>query len=1227
MTNARCGTLVVGFLLAGLALVSAAERTRYDRTFYEPSEAVVTPHLVWQKPMAGGKLRVLFITHRNAMREAIELAQRFDLDYRVFACESPTKFGETGMGVDAAWRLVRGNSAEELAEQLRRDLATAVDVIVLGNVKWDELPLDCRYEILRKVKAGTGLVGHLPAGRDEYINRLLQDRRPNPGFENPGPAPVDVVSAVPFAALPAFAAQADAASFAANTLETATFGRGRLAFLRASVPIHQMLTPGPTGRVQDCRLDYDYYLALAGKLIRWGAGRTPAVTVASPPEPRATRARAELAATPLTFRLNAATAPGGIHLDFCLRDRHNRIWSTARRDLELAAGETAVNFSLPPLPRGSYFADLWVQKDGATVDFGSQVLEVTDPLGLAKVTLAQESVARGEALSGTVGIDGFIPGLTLRLRATDGHGRRLAEQTQPVTAAELPFSLPMTAALTLVGRLEAELLQGADSLDVEGLDIHINNLYPDRQDALFVMWESYANDFIGPLIAESFTANGIEAQYGGAGAPGYGPYANQWWLPYAIRFTDSKTDWYQERISRQAGDLVRDPCLTDPAYRKTVRETLQTTALAARNCSTSDFTLGDENLFVSGAFDLCFSPTCNADFTRWLKEHYADLATLNAAWGTAYASWDEARPQTLEDARKAGNLAPWVAHRRHMDSVWAGIHAFGRDVIRETVPAARVGYEGSDSQVSTYLAADYWKLAQSMNLNNIYYRDFLSLAWRDFAPPGMLLGAGWFGGYPDNRNEPFMRWFPWRTLFKGSNSFWVWCGYGNAGSVMAFDLSPYPFFQAACTEVAAIKGGPGKLLITADRAHDGIAVLYSATSVHVATATAGFPDLDLTLNATVQLLHDVGLECRILSYEQVAAGQLTNREFRLLVLPGAQALSRPEADAVRRFVEAGGAVLADLRPGVADENGRPYAKGALDDVFGVTQAPSFKGGPAELLTAALANLTCDATLTLAGGTAAGQAGPVPLLVSKAFGQGQATLLNFALMPYGNLPKAKDADFADWAAGAGWRAFLRQQVSAAGVRTPVRVEPELPHLEVARFRRGDLEYVGIIQSLPRPAIDYTNQTAAAPTATPVHLTFDREAYVYDVRSGGLVGRTDTVKTAITPGEAKLYALLPYRVTALGITAPRRADPGLEIALGIAVKVKGNDTPGRHVVRVEFADPAGRPVPYYAQNVLCDAGKGELRVTFALNDSPGTWTLTARDTATGVTRAAGLRLEGE
>ena len=166
--------LLVGLLTAGQ--LGAAERTRYDQTFYEPSAEVLTPHIAWQVPMDGGRLRVLFLTHRNAMREVIELAQRLDLDFRVFACESPTKFGETGLGVDASWRLVRGNSAEELAERLRRDLAETYEVIVLGNVKWDELPLDCRYEILKKVKAGTGLVGYLPSGRDEYLARLLGDR-------------------------------------------------------------------------------------------------------------------------------------------------------------------------------------------------------------------------------------------------------------------------------------------------------------------------------------------------------------------------------------------------------------------------------------------------------------------------------------------------------------------------------------------------------------------------------------------------------------------------------------------------------------------------------------------------------------------------------------------------------------------------------------------------------------------------------------------------------------------------------------------------------------------------------------------------------------------------------------------------------------------------------------------------------------------------------------------
>ncbi len=1374
------GRFAAGLWLTLAALVSAGERTRYDPAFYEPSEAVVTPHIVWQKPLAGGPVRVLFLTHRNAMREVVELAQRLALDYRVFACESPSKFGETGLGVDASWRLVRGNSAEELAERLRKDLETRYDVIVAGNVKWDSLPIECRYEILRQVKAGAGFVGALSGGRDEYLGRLLGDRRflwnwglwsgasqgiqdyfgigrfegardfaaahggraslritgtevrkgsreaprggfspgliqlepetdyvfsmwtrteglpargaqvslhplpfgvpvppsgdwvrtefpfrtgpgnpgtgvyllnyqvgtvwfddvaltragdernllPNPGFENPGPAPAGIAPGVPFAGLPAFANHPDADAFAADTLETASFGRGRLALVTFPVPLHQMLTPAPGGRVQDCRLDYDYYLAFAAKVILWGAGRTPAVRVLSPDEPRVVRSRAELAARPVPFRLRAEAAFAGGQAEVCVRDRRGRLWHRDARPLDLPAGETETPVALPALPQGAYFVDLWVRQGSETVDFGSLLLEVNHPLRLGAVSLARESFALREPLTGTIAIEGFEPGCSLRLAAVDLYGRRVAEQVIPAASPREAFSLPMPAALTLAGRLEVELVQGGEVLSTGGADFTVSNLYPDRQDALFVMWENYPNDFIGPLMAQAFTDNGIEAQYGGAQDPGYCPCANQWWIPYAIRFTDRKTDWYQERPTRQTTDLVRDPCLTDPAYRESVRESLLKTARAALRSSTSDFTLGDENLFVSGTFDLCFSPTCTADFRRWAREQYPDLAALNAAWGTNWASWDEVRPFTLEEARQAGNLAPWVAHRRHMESVWAGIHAFSRDVIREVVPDARVGYEGSDTHVSTYLAADYWKLSRAMDLNNIYYRDFLSLAWRDFAAEGMLLGAGWFGGYPDNRNEPFMRWFPWRTLFKGANSFWVWCGYGNAGSVMAFDLSLYPFFAAACQEVAEIKAGPAKLLITAERAHDGVAVLYSAASVHVATATPGFPDMDATLNAAVRLMHDLGVECRVLSYEELAAGRLAATEFRLLVLPGAQALSRAEADAVRAFVAAGGHVLADLRPGVADANGRPWpgGGGVLDDVFGVRHAAPFSPQPATLAEAGLQNLVCDAGVRLAGGVAMAAAGEAPLMVTNAFGQGRATLLNFGLAPYANLPRARDVDFADWPAGEPWRRHFAQLVAGAGVRGPVRFEPELPRVEVSRFRSGAIEYLGIIQGLPRPGIEYTNQVAPQPRPQRVALRFDRSAWVYDVRAGAALGQTAETAVDMTPGVAMLFALMPYRTQALEIAAPPAVRRGGETTLAFTVRAEAG-TPGRHVVRVQFEDPSGTPCPPYARNVLCEAGRGELTMTFALNDPPGPWRVTARDVATGTAASAVLQVQAQ
>ena len=82
---------------------------------------------------------------------------------------------------------------------------------------------------------------------------------------------------LPWKSLPAFAKQPDTAAFLRSTFGTAKLGAGRIGLVNVGVPRHQMLTPGPVGRVQDQELDYDYYLAAAIKLILWAAKREQAV--------------------------------------------------------------------------------------------------------------------------------------------------------------------------------------------------------------------------------------------------------------------------------------------------------------------------------------------------------------------------------------------------------------------------------------------------------------------------------------------------------------------------------------------------------------------------------------------------------------------------------------------------------------------------------------------------------------------------------------------------------------------------------------------------------------------------------------------------------------------------------------------------------------------------------------------------------------------------------------
>ena len=1213
------------------------ERYEYDKRFFAPTEDVVTPHIAWAKPYVRGPVRALFITPRNAMREAVEIAQRMSLDYQVLATETPDQLGLEAK--DKWWKqAMAGVTTDELAERLRACLESDYDLIVIARVNWDIIPVDCQYAILKKVKAGTGLAGFVTGNTKPYLERVLARRDTD---IHPGDA---VLSGVPFAALPAFASTTDAGDMLKKHFRYAHFGKGRLLLLKGiRVSAFQGMVPRAEADVFDIRMvEYDYYLSLVLKALLWAARKEAPVGVAAlSPDLTADRARAD--ARRVRFELRASQPLATARLRFVLRNSDNTVLHTEEKAVSIAAGKTSVEFPFPPTPAGQCFADLWVLQDKKVAGWGSVAVLLTAQSRITSLVLAEESFRNAKPITGTVALEGVRDGMSLRCEQFDNHGRLLAVSAAPLidNQVEAAFSLNGLDTLSILQTVSVSLMQGGEMIETTSRFVPVSDFFPDREDVRFVMWQGLRpNDYMSPYVARELYRNGIDTQYTGLSKWAF--RENLWHLPYAIRFIDTKTDGYNPDRKRAKDDLVRDPCLTDPAYRAKVKETLVRRAEQAAPFSTNDFSLGDECHFVTGRHELCFSPTCIASFRQYVEGEYGgDLARLNAEYGTSYTSWDEVMPGQLEDAQNSGRYAPWVDHRCHMESVWAGIHGYGRQVIREIVPTARVGYEGSDTQIDSYRAADHYKLMKAMDLNNLYFRRYIVDAVRDFGGPGILFGGGWTGGYPSNMNEPYMRWFPWMTLFRGANSFWIWMGFGGAGGVMAPDLSLYPYFEAHCEEVREIQHGIGKLIALSSYAHDGIAILHSPPSVHVNTVTKDMPKINDAYGALCCLLEDISLQFRILASEEVKRGALKDGRIKVLLLCMAQAMSETEVAEIRTFVERGGTVIADVRPAVTNEHGTPRGGGALDDLFGVRQNAvaafkesrvQVKAGDTLSFAGALPEYAADTSIQLAAGNALGEADGTPALIVRAAGTGQAVLLNVALAAYYDRRKSwwfgrckaedRQIDYVGWEGGVPLRTVMRELLGRSGIRAPVQTDPETPMCQIGRFRQGSCELVGVLPGLPRISWAYTFNEATLPPPTPARIQFRTAAHIYNVRAGRYLGNAASCETMLQPGRAELFALMPYRVDALKLDVPNSVRQGESMPLKAAVKTNGK--PGLHVFRLTFLDPHGVEVRHYARNVKAANGVFAGDWAPALNDAPGVWTMVARDVISGAVARASIEL---
>ena len=1210
--------LTAGALLFPAPFSRGLEPVAYEPEFYQVSDVIQTPHIAWAKPYAGGKLRALVIAPWACQRTTVEVQQRLDADVTVAFTTLRAKIGYDRDTIQS-WAMVSGLFNDEIEASLREKLRGEYDVILLGT-DWNALPLWTMYEILRKIDAGAGLViGYRQSG--EYLDRLMALGTPDPAASILAGLTVDGVPN-----LGAFSA-------AKPPYRLSALGRGRV--LQLLYPIgptaREYLTPPE--REPATRQDYEIYQSIALRAILWAARREPPVQLLSLAPQEWSRA----AAPPkeLTFTLAVRDAVWRARIDVHWCDAAGNRLATSSAQLPLTPGDNTVTVATPVLPAGEAYANVRVFRDDAVAGWGCLRVPVTTDVAIAGIDFAKPLFAAADPIAVQVKLTApLLTDLPIRFTVRDAFDRIVATSTVPAGKGStvIAAALTLPAPLGVWHELTAELgpgNAGAAAAAVARAEFFREWRRP-ADDFMLVAWYgAQSTGYAEGLIARALAAGGVTTVYPshvwGKGADQRvisHVRAGMDILPYVCSVGESR--------ERTPGDVhARQPPVTDPAYQTQLREQVADCARQFRRFCPVGYSLGDENAFTSGV-EYCTAPMSAAYFRDWLKRRYPDLAALNRAWQTQVASFTEVKPVLLEEARANGNPAPWIDFRLCMEDSWSGIFAELSQTIRAEDPPAKVGHEGSGT-LDSLGGFDWWTMLRDLQLFVPYpgtpSRQNLV---RSLRPSGTISGY-WYGAYTSScggRRLTTQRYVPWYCLFQGFNSSWYFNTWGDAGMPhevgFAADMRPLPHFQETAATCREIRSGYDKLLLTSERQADGIALFYSPAAIHENSFRARPIVPAAELDAWCYLLNDLALGYEFVAAEQLRQGVLATGKYRLLILPLACAMSAEEVAAVRKFVDNGGALVADLAPAVADEHGHAWPVQPLAGLFGK------QPGPAEVKFTAVTGTPAEGGVTLTdgrrlltGGSArAANAERGALTVGGTLqntavclraGKRPALLLNLALDGYSKGRRTAE--------GAALRTLLGDALAALGTKPAVTVTgadgERTTDVQLFRFAHGAATFVGVLPEDFNATVE-RNQAAT--------LRFAGATHVYDVRRKRYLGRRSAVPVTLQTCRAELFALLPQPLGELTLTAESTGTPAGRTLRTTGALRTGDGKPAGdwQVITLVLRDPTGNSRPAYQNKLQTAGGRFQATWTLAENDPAGRWAVEATDLISGLEERAWVQV---
>lgn len=1034
------------FLMSwGVANVEARTDGEY---LHKVKREFVTPHLDWATNLEGGPVRALFLTPRKfGAREVAELAQRLGLDYEAFVSNN-----FVALAVDSIYEAgVQGTSAFEKAGELLEKVRKPYDVIVLANLRFQALPAEAQYHILKQVSEGAGLVITYPA--DFPFPKV---------FDKPVDAWEKILGMVDLKALPGSAASRKPA----DLLKTYQFGKGRVAVLNYGAQYANLgLTAHEDYSLTGWKARYENNLALVGRVIQWAAGRDISPTIHPTIEGD-------------TVRLAVSGAPEG-GLQARIRDIENQVVLEKKISLPKEAGQ---EIALDGLPAGTYFLDLRWGADSKVSGFG--VFKIERPFAGGKIELKSDKLSyeAGEKVTVTVSLEKPLEQdaeILVKLRDLPEKNLwkkqvvKLPKGAQTATATFSDTHIP-----TIAGWIEAEVNSGGRLLARNSTVAY----FPRRDIELFptILWESIPPD-LSEMYAQQLDQSVPDAAAlshpGANGERGLrAALFNQRFIPYMTRIGlkagekgETLSDHWLGLTKEEAGTLTGgDGSIFNPAVRDAWKKSIEKRIVGLPEIGPLVYTLGDENHF---SYEAGFSPSDTAAFHDFLKTRYTTIEALNKEWGTSYKNFEEITRSTPDEMLKKGEFSLLYAHRRFMETQYAETHNFLARAIKAIDPRALVGAEGSvpgDIELTTK-ELDFW---------GPYGNTIDDEVLRAVAPD--KLRTIWWGYGGEYLAYPL-----WGPLLKGTvnGNAWYTSDIEAPSGLMSVDFSLAEYYKNERKPfVDALNHGVGPALITTPLKKHGIAILWSHASYSASFMDEKFPNPRDSAGVLLSFLYRIGLNFDFVTSSMVEKGVLKN--YKTLWLPGATALSEKESEAILEFANSGGVVVADIKPGVLNASLGKRDNSPLAPLFGLE---TLKGASPLRMKAVEVDADLRGKRISFKAAKSHQASGVPVFSAKEYGKGLGILLNF------NLSSAANT------AEGGLDAFLASLFQLAGIAPEVTIEGLTSDQLVVRLRESaDGQILGVLAG--REDIGKTAK-----------ITLPASRWIYEVDKGFLSeGKTLEVK---------------------------------------------------------------------------------------------------------------------